>query len=220
MIEPAAVQHEQLPETLPIFPLGGVLLLPRSELPLHIFEQRYRAMTRDALAGDGIIGMVQPVDAEAGGSHPPVYPTGCAGRITACRKTDDGRFYFTLIGLCRFRIRDELPLRDGYRRVTADFASYYSDLEEPPARDVVDRVRLLNILNPYCEKHGIAVNGDAIKTASDERLVATLSMLCPFEPNEKQALLEAGTLAERGRVIIALMEMTLLDQRAERHSRH
>jgi hypothetical protein len=85
---------------------------------------------------------------------------------------------------------------------------------------VVDRVRLLNILSPYCEKRGIAVNEDAIKTASDERLVATLSMLCPFEPNEKQALLEAGTLAERGRVIIALMEMTLLDQSAERQSRH
>ena len=219
MIEQTADHREQLPETLPIFPLGGVLLLPRSELPLHIFEQRYRDMTRDALARDGIIGMVQPIDAEAGGSQPPVYPTGCAGRITACRKTDDGRFYFTLIGVCRFRIREELALQSGYRRVIADFESYQSDLDEPP-EGVIDRTRLLNVLGPYCDGRGIAVNSDAIKSAPDERLIANLAMLCPFESSEKQALLEAGTLAERGRVIIALMEMALLDKGAERHSRH
>lgn len=215
----AGAQSESLPETLPIFPLGGVLLLPRSELPLHIFEQRYRNMTRDALAGDGIIGMIQPLDPDAGGSQPPVYPTGCAGRITACRKTDDGRFYFTLVGLCRFRVRDELPLHDGYRRVHADFEPYRGDLSEPP-HEVIDRTRLLTALGPYCEKRSIAVNWDAIKSTSDEKVVATLAMLCPFEASEKQALLEASTLAERGRVIIALMEMALLDQGRERQSRH
>ena len=114
---PTAPSAEALPETLPIFPLGGVLVLPRAELPLHIFEPRYRAMTRDALAGDHTIGMIQPVDPRAEGAQPEIYPVGCAGRITACRKTEDGRYHFTLVGVCRFRVRDELPLKDGYRRI-------------------------------------------------------------------------------------------------------
>src|SRR5246127_1185702 len=107
-----------LPITLPIFPLPGVLLLPHGRLPLRIFEPRYLAMTRDALAGDRLIGMVQPSDPnQPAAGNPPVYPTGCAGRITSFSESDDGRFLITLTGLCRFRIREELPLLKGYRRV-------------------------------------------------------------------------------------------------------
>src|ERR1700756_1699982 len=105
-----------LPSMLPIFPLTGVLLLPRGRLPLNIFEPRYLAMTRDALAGERLIGMVQPSDPRAPGDNPPVYPTGCAGRITSFSETDDGRFLITLTGISRFRIREELPLLEGYRR--------------------------------------------------------------------------------------------------------
>src|SRR5215472_17376962 len=107
-----------LPTILPIFPLTGVLLLPRGRLPLNIFEPRYLAMTRDALAGDRLIGMVQPSDPNVSlAGNPPVYPAGCAGRITSFSEADDGRYLITLTGLCRFRICEELPLHSGYRRV-------------------------------------------------------------------------------------------------------
>ncbi|MGE0096165.1 MAG: LON peptidase substrate-binding domain-containing protein [Alphaproteobacteria bacterium] len=201
-----ASRHE-LPATLPIFPLGGVLLLPRAELPLHIFELRYRAMTRDALASDNIIGMIQPVDPKAEGVQPTVYPVGCAGRITNCRKTDDGRYHYTLVGLCRFRVKDELPLHDGYRRVDADYAAYEADLA-PPA-DGVDRARLVALLRPYCEARGLSADWSTVEKTADEKLVSALAMMCPFTPSEKQALLEAPTIADRVRVLGMLMEMTV-----------
>src|SRR5271155_4493810 len=117
-----------LPAILPIFPLTGVLLLPRGRLPLNIFEPRYLAMTRDALAGERLIGMVQPTDPGASGSNPSVYPTGCAGRITSFSETEDGRFLITLTGLCRFRIGAELPLEKGYRRVVPQWHEFGRDV--------------------------------------------------------------------------------------------
>src|SRR2546423_6154437 len=125
-----------LPDTLPIFPLTGVLLLPRGRLPLQIFEPRYLAMTKDALSGERLIGMVQPSDPQqdnrgGGAANPPVYPTGCAGRITAFAETDDGRYVITLTGVSRFRIRDELPLLSGYRRVAPDWQAFARGLDAP-----------------------------------------------------------------------------------------
>src|SRR5215813_7198992 len=117
-----------LPAIIPIFPLTGVLLLPRGRLPLNIFEPRYLAMTRDALAGERLIGMVQPSDPAAAGNNPPVYLTGCAGRVTSFTETDDGRFLITLTGISRFRIRDELPLLEGYRRVVPEWREFARDL--------------------------------------------------------------------------------------------
>lgn len=201
------VALDTLPATLAIFPLSGVLLLPRAELPLHIFEPRYRAMTRDALAGAGLIGVIQPVDPAEGGAQPAVYPVGCAGHITACRKTQDGRYHFTLVGLCRFRIKDELPLHDGYRRVHANYTPYAADLT-PPAEGV-DRARMVALLRPYCEARGLSADWSAVEKAADESLVSALAMLCPFTPSEKQALLEAPTIADRVRVLGTLMEMAL-----------
>src|ERR1700753_408382 len=116
-----------LPAILPIFPLTGVLLLPRGRLPLNISEPRYLAMTRDALAGERMIGMVQPSDPAASGSNPPVYPTGCAGRITSFSETEDGRFLITLTGVSRFRIKEELPLLSGSRRVIPDWDDFAAD---------------------------------------------------------------------------------------------
>src|SRR3954449_3775547 len=131
-----------LPAILPIFPLSGVLLLPRGRLPLNIFEPRYLAMTRDALAGERLIGMVQPTDPGASGSNPPVYPTGCAGRITSFSETEDGRFLITLTGASRFRIREELPLLEGYRRVVPDWNEFIRDVEGEDALEF-DRERLM-----------------------------------------------------------------------------
>src|SRR5712671_208947 len=135
-----------LPEIIPIFPLTGVLLLPRGRLPLNIFEPRYLAMTSDALGGERLIGMIQPSgppgDQGAGRMNPPVYPTGCAGRITAFSETDDGRYLITLTGTSRFRIREELPLLEGYRRVVPEWLEFARDFESEDEPGF-DRERLL-----------------------------------------------------------------------------
>jgi len=203
-----------LPVILPIFPLTGVLLLPRGRLPLNIFEPRYLAMTRDALAGERLIGMVQPSDPAASGSNPPVYPTGCAGRITSFSETDDGRFLITLTGTSRFRIREELPMLEGYRRVVPDWHEFARDLgnEEEPG---FDRERLLRGLKGYFQQHQISADWDAITSVSGDRLVSSIAMICPFDPSEKQALLEASDLAERARLLTAIVEMAVMQPPSE-----
>src|SRR5438046_6069315 len=143
-----------LPDTLPIFPLTGVLLLPRGRLPLNIFEPRYLAMTRDALAGERLIGMVQPSDPAASGSNPPVYPTGCAGRITSFSETEDGRFLITLTGISRFRIREELPLLEGYRRVVPEWREFAGDLHAQ-GEPSFHRERALRRLRGYFQHHTV-----------------------------------------------------------------
>ncbi len=210
--QPRDVAAHALPDTLPIFPLAGVLLLPRARLPLNIFEPRYLAMTRDAMVGARMIGMVQPLDPDDdGGLAPEVYETGCVGRITEFEETDDGRFLITLAGLCRFAIVDELPLAESeYRRVHADYDAYAADLVAPGKSDV-DRERLLSAVEAYFKIKGFTADWETIRAASNESLVTSLAMICPFAANEKQALLEAHDTQERARVIVALMEMTALD---------
>lgn len=203
-----------LPAVLPIFPLTGVLLLPRGKLPLNIFEPRYLAMTRDALAGERLIGMVQPSDPRTPGDNPPVYPTGCAGRITTFAETDDGRFLITLTGTCRFRIREELPLLDGYRRVVPEWNGFARDLgsEDEPS---FDRERLMRGLKAYFQRHQISADWDAIGSVPAERLVTSVAMVCPFEPSEKQALLEASDIDERARLLTAIVEMAVMNRPGE-----
>src|SRR5438128_7218024 len=203
-----------LPLVLPIFPLTGVLLLPRGRLPLNIFEPRYLAMTRDALAGERLIGMVQPSDPGASASNPPVYPTGCAGRITSFAETEDGRFLITLTGTCRFRIREELPLLDGYRRIVPEWREFARDLEGEGELGF-DRDRLMRGLRSYFQQHQISADWDAITAVPGERLVTSIAMVCPFEPSEKQALLEAPDLDERARLLTAIVEMAVLNRARE-----
>ena len=200
-----------LPAILPIFPLTGVLLLPRGRLPLNIFEPRYLAMTRDALAGERLIGMVQPSNPAGSGSNPPVYPTGCAGRITSFAETEDGRFLITLTGTSRFRIREELPLLEGYRRVVPEWREFARDLENEDEAGF-DRDRLLRSLRAYFQQHQISADWDAVTAVPGERLVTSIAMICPFEPSEKQALLEAPDLDERARLLTAIVEMAVLNR--------
>jgi uncharacterized protein len=200
-----------LPAILPIFPLTGVLLLPRGRLPLNIFEPRYLAMTRDALAGERMIGMVQPSDPATPGSNPPVYPIGCAGRITSFAETDDGRFLITLTGTCRFRIREELPLLEGYRRVVPEWRDFARDLEGE-AEPVFDRERLIRGLKGYFQQHQMSADWDAITSVPGARLLTSIAMLCPFDPSEKQALLEASDLDDRAGLLTAIVEMAVLNR--------
>jgi uncharacterized protein len=210
-----------LPDILPIFPLTGVLLLPRGHLPLNIFEPRYLAMTRDAMAGDKLIGMVQPSDPQQSlAGNPTVYPTGCAGLVSSFAETEDGRFLISLTGLCRFRIREELPLAHGYRRVAADWSGFAGDLAGEEEADF-DRPRLLKSLRAYFDRHKISANWEALSTVRGERLIASIAMVCPFEPSEKQALLEAADLGARARLLTAIVEMAglgpLADNSGARH---
>jgi uncharacterized protein len=209
-----------LPAILPIFPLTGVLLLPRGQLPLNIFEPRYLAMTRDAMAGDKMIGMVQPSDpSQSLAGNPPVYPTGCAGLVASFAETSDRRFLITLTGLSRFRIREELPVVNGYRRVAADWTDFAGDLGGEEEIDF-DRARLLRGLRAYFERHRISANWEALSTVRGERLIASLAMVCPFEPREKQALLEAADLGARAQLLTAIVEMAGLTPPAEGGTRH
>ena len=205
---PFLPRFEDLPQTLPIFPLSGVLLLPRGKLPLNIFEPRYLAMTEDAIKSDRMIGMVQPMEEGAAGDQPPVFPVGCAGRITQFAETEDRRYLITLTGICRFRIERELPLFCGYRRVVPDFSPFRPDFEPESTR--LDRARLLSALKVYLKLQQLSADWESIEGAPDERLITSLSMICPFSCREKQALLESSCLAERARVLTALLEMAVL----------
>jgi len=198
---------EDLPAEIPIFPLTGVLLLPGGKLPLNIFEPRYLNMTSTALAGDRMIGMIQPTG-DNEGAQPEVYRTGCAGRLTSFSETEDGRYLITLSGYLRFDIKQELPLRDGFRTVVPDWTPYREDLAEDDS-ERIDRDRMLRALKGYFAANQVDANWDAIKDTPTDRLVNALAMMCPFQPSEKQALLEAATLVDRADVMVALLEMSL-----------
>lgn len=215
---PFDTRFEDLPAVVPVLPLSGVLLLPGGRLPLNIFEPRYLNMVLDCLSAGRLMGMVQPATPKYGGVtptpsqelRPQLYDLGCVGRVSAFAETDDGRLQITLAGVCRFRIRNELDLHRGYRRVEADFSEFRDDFQ-PPTGPVIDRKRLFTALKPYFAHHGINMNWKAFETFSDTATITTVSMLCPFEPREKQALLEARTVEERGTLLIALIEMGILE---------
>jgi Lon protease-like protein len=196
---------EDLPALLPVFPLTGVLLLPRGRLPLNIFEPRYLAMTGYALGQGRMIGMIQPQDGAGDAGDPPLYRTGCMGRIVEFRETEDGRYLLTLAGCARFDTAAEPARAELFRIVAPDWSRFHGDLEE--AEPVIERERLIAALKPYFRRHGITADFAAIAVAPAERLVTSLAMLCPFAPSEKQALLEAADATARAQLLTTLLEM-------------
>lgn len=198
-----------LPEVIPVFPLTGALLLPGGVLPLNIFEPRYRAMIRDARDGAGIIGMIQPRVREriAPDDHPDLYDTGCAGRITEVTETSDGRSIILLDGLSRFDVIAERPPVNGYRRVRARYWSRRDDFGDGTEPEV-DRAALLSAARGYFDRLGITADWQAMTGADNARLVAALATLCPFAPQEKQAILEARGRVEQARVLAALLSLS------------
>ncbi|HEX6958510.1 MAG TPA: LON peptidase substrate-binding domain-containing protein [Ferrovibrio sp.] len=199
-----------LSRTIPVFPLSGALLLPRSVLPLNIFEPRYLAMTRDALEGPKLIGMIQPTESERRNPRPDLYRVGCLGAIADAAETEDGRILLALRGLCRFQVCRELPVDTLYRQVEADYDAFAEDLQ-PPGEGLADRHRLLTALGGYCDRYNLPVDWESIESAPDDLLVHSLAMLCPFTAGEKQALLEAPDFAERAAMLTTLLEMALLE---------
>jgi uncharacterized protein len=208
------IPQMKCPEILSVFPLTGVMMLPGTVLPLHIFEPRYRAMVEDAQEADKIFGMIQPYAPQNDSRGPQpgsedsaldLYRVGCAGYMEKCEKLPDGRFFVQLKGVNRFRYTEELPLQRGYRRVKALYSEFLDAVLEPDWQ--CSRAAIIEALSVYGKAHGMQVNTDQAAKFSDLELVNLLGVSLPFHPAEKQALLEAATLKDRENMLIDLLKL-------------
>ena len=209
-INPFAPRFEDLPDALPIFPLGGVLLLPDGLLPLNIFEKRYLSMIEDAMAGGRLIGMVQPKDpdAEKITDISAVFKTGCAGKIIEFSETTDGRYEVKLSGICRFDIAAETEIKNGYRIIRPDWSPYKGDFAQSHSLGI-NRDQLKTLLQKYFENEGMTCDWGKVDDVPDGKLMTCLSMVCPFDAGEKQALLEAECGNARARMFMTMLEMAV-----------
>jgi hypothetical protein len=200
-----------MPKALPLVPLGGgQLLLPRRPIQLTVFEPRYLEMLDDALAGERLIGVIQPVaDDESESESPELFPVGCAGRIVQYAEIGDGRCFLTLMGVARFRIARELAAAARYRAVVADYADFADDFTEGLGESAVDRKAVVDALREFAEANKVGVDWDDIEKASNETLVNALAMMSPYGTREKQALLEARDLKSRAEILVAIAQVEL-----------
>lgn len=197
-----------LPDTIPVFPLPGALLLPRARLPLHIFEPRYLQMLDDCMKTPArLIGMIQTREVPSGEKR--LHAIGCAGRLTGFSETEDGRYMISLTGISRFRVREEVQGFTPYRRCTVDWAPFARDLGGPEEDKGFQRAPFLDLLGRYFESQGLSTDWSSLKEAESELLINSLSMLCPFPPEDKQALLEAPSLTTRRETMVTLIEFAL-----------
>lgn len=201
----------KLPRVIPLFPLSGALLLPRVHLPLNIFEQRYLSMVDDVLAGDRLIGMIQPRTSEFDDEHPEIYPVGCVGRLTQFSETPDGRYQIVLTGICRFVVTAELEDNPAYRTAAISWADYMDDLATPQEDGTIDRDRITGSLDAYFAKFGKQPDVSSLENAPTESLVNSLATICPFGLEEKQALLEARDLPTRAELLVGLIQMAIAE---------
>jgi len=204
------INPKDLPDTLPLFPLPGALLLPRARLPLNIFEPRYLAMLEDTLkTKHRLIGMVQPLETVSPRGAPRMHRIGCAGRVVSFSETEDGRYRITLGGVSRFRISELHQGFTPYIRGDADWSSFTRDLGKAEKDDEFDRAAFLELLGRFFRATGLNSDWSSLEKAEDEMLVNSLSMLCPFDIEDKQALLEAPTLTDRRETLVTLIEFAL-----------
>ncbi|MEO0388510.1 MAG: LON peptidase substrate-binding domain-containing protein [Pseudomonadota bacterium] len=203
-------QLSEMPSAIPVFPLPGALLLPRARLPLNIFEPRYLAMLDDTLkTSDRLIGMVQPIQVPDGATSGRLHQIGCAGRVTTFQETEDGRYMISLSGISRFRIKDTVEGFAPYLKADITWTSFERDLGRRETDHGFDRPAFLDVLHRFFETAQLQSDWDSLKEAEEELLINSLSMLCPFDPEEKQALLEAPTLQNRRETLVTLMEFAL-----------
>ena len=208
-----------LPESIPVFPLPGALLLPRSDMPLNIFEPRYVAMIDWALKRERIVGMIQPDESVAPGSlGPTLFPIGCAGRITSFAESGDGRYMITLTGISRFKIVEELLRETPFRQCRVTAIPFAGDFAPKTADDAVDRSAVLKTFRAYLDAHNLDADWESVGRASNEMLVNALAMMAPFGTAEKQALLEAPDLRSRAETLVAITEMSLARDPGGGHS--
>lgn len=201
----------ELPEVLPVFPLGGALLLPRAELPLNIFEDRYLQMFDAALSTHRMIGMIQP-DSEGDEKKPGLLHVGCAGRITSYSETNDNRLLIGLTGICRFEVVTEKKVKSAWRQCAVSYDGFAADLVTDNQARTVNRLALVTAFRQYLESNNMTANWEEVEKVSTENLVNTLSQMAPYPAAEKQALLEAPDLKTRADMLIALTELALAKQ--------
>lgn len=200
---------QDLPDTIPIFPLPGTMLLPRAKLPLHIFEPRYLQMLEDCMKTKArLIGMIQPREVPAA-AEKRLHAIGCAGRLTGLSETEDGRYMITLSGISRFRVTQEVQGFAPYRRAQVDWAPFSRDLGGPETDPGFRREDFLAVLARYFSAMHLSTDWGNLKGADEELLINSLSMLCPFDPEDKQALLEAPSLPTRRETLVTLIEFAL-----------
>jgi Lon protease-like protein len=206
-----------LPRTIPVFPLSGALLLPRGQIPLNIFEPRYLEMVDDALRdGHRLIGMIQPDPAHRGiPERPNLYKVGCVGRITQIAETGDGRYLMQLTGVARYRVLQELPVTTSYRQCSVDYTQFIDDFTARKGEEHVDRKAVLAALTQYLKANNLKADWEGIKHAPNEALVNALAMMSPYDPAEKQAMLEAPDLKTRAEILIAVTEIALAKSQTE-----
>jgi Lon protease-like protein len=206
-----------LPEVIPVFPLPGALLLPRGQMPLNIFEPRYLAMIDDALRdGHRLIGMIQPDAAQSGrADEPPLYKIGCVGRITHLAESGDGRYLIELTGVARFRVEQELPVKTDYRQCRVTYIPFADDFIARKGETAVDRAAVLTALRAFMKANDLKADWEGIDEAPNEALVNALSMMSPYGPAEKQALLEAPDLKTRAELLVAITEIELAKKNTE-----
>ena len=200
-----------LPETIPVFPLPGALLLPRGQMPLNIFEPRYLAMIDDALRdGHRMIGMIQPDPTQASSvDKPKLFKVGCVGRITQLAESGDGRYLLELTGIARFNVVEELNVATLYRQCRVTFAPFADDFVPRKGEEAVDRKALLSALTEFLKANNLKADWEGIEKAPNEALVNALSMMSPYGTPEKQALLEAPDLKTRAEILVAITEIEL-----------
>jgi Lon protease-like protein len=204
-----------LPEVIPVFPLPGALLLPRGQMPLNIYEQRYLEMVDDALRdGHRLIGMIQPdICHSPNEERPQLFRVGCVGRITQLAEAGDGRYILELTGIARFRIKEELAALTPYRQCKVDYFPYIDDFTARKGEAAVDREALIAVLRDFLKANNLKVDWEGVETAPNEALVNALAMMSPYGPPEKQAMLEAPDLKTRAEILIAVTEMDLAKKR-------
>src|SRR5215475_8517756 len=204
-----------LPEVIPVFPLPGALLLPRGQMPLNIFEQRYLAMVDDAFRdGHRLIGMIQPDVAHSRNEEKPVlFRVGCIGRITQLAETGDGRYILELTGISRFKVVAEIDSLTPYRQCKVDYFPFVDDFTARKGEAAVDREALLAVLADFLKANNLRVDWDGVESAPNEALVNALAMMSPYGPAEKQAMLEAPDLKTRAEILIAITQIDLAKKR-------
>ena len=202
---------DDLPGTIAVFPLPGALLLPRGQMPLNIFEQRYLIMIDDALRGTRLIGMIQPDPAHPGPdkNKPQLFSVGCVGRITQLAESGDGRYLIQLTGIARFRVEEELPVDTPYRQCRVVYRPFADDFIARKGEDEVDRKTLLRTLADFLKANNLKADWAGIENAPNEALVNALAMMSPYGAAEKQALLEAPNLKTRAEILVAVTEIEL-----------
>ncbi len=203
-----------LPQRIPVFPLLKAILLPRSTLPLNIFEPRYLAMLDDVISGARVLGIIQPERTESEDESPVgkavrLRRVGCTGRLTAFQELDDGRLVITVTGIARFDVAQEMLTAKPYRVCEVSYERFKDDFAPGVGEDDVDREDLIRVFKSYLDAHDLKADWKAIHNAPTEFLVNSLSIMCPYGPEEKQALLEAHDLKTRAEVLTALAEMEL-----------